>query len=141
MKQIFIIIAALSLMLLTFAGCGHLDGNDPEGVLGGHIGGYGSFGGSFGGEYWPDLLGSWNHGETDGSFETVTFNADAIVKVEYFNSNSQRQRTVVGTFFITADRLDLNVEGWNTGSSQISIDNNVLTLTRDNQSTSYIRIN
>jgi hypothetical protein len=141
MKRLLILIGGLSLVLLVLSGCGHLDGNDPEGVIGGHEGGYGSFGTGIGNEYFPDLLsGSWSHSDNQGNYDIITFHADGTMGVESFNPVGTLQHARNGSYFISTDRIDLNVPGWNTGSATFSVIGNNLTLVKDNNSTIYHKI-
>ncbi|HBZ00880.1 MAG TPA: hypothetical protein DEO84_06105, partial [candidate division Zixibacteria bacterium] len=120
MKYAFTILV----MALFLSGCGQMIGNDPEGITGGHEGGYGSYGGSYFGDYDYYLFGNWQQNLTNGDINTVIFSADGTVKVNFQAGNS-----ATGTFFVSGNRLDINVPGWKTGSEIITIDGDTLTLT------------
>jgi hypothetical protein len=123
MKYILVLILAVPL----FLGCGHLNGNDPEGVTGGHMGGYGSFGSSYSGDYYPGLLGAWHQDAGQGIQNIVTFRTDGIVRVD-FGANQTSQN---GSYNVSGNRLDINVYGWRSGSGTFAISGDALTVTFD----------
>jgi hypothetical protein len=129
MKYALILLAAVALLM----GCGHMFGNDPEGVTGGHEGGYGSFGSSFDTGYYPDLLGSWQQNGQQGDYNLVTFRSDGTVKVDFYVGD--QHQSAVGGYFVSGNSLDVNVAGWISGSQTMTADGNTLNLTGGNGTT------
>ena len=125
MKYAFIFLIAISLTL----GCGHLAGNDPEGVTGGHAGGYGSFGSTFSGGGDNLILGAWQQDGSQGDHNIVTFNADGTVRVDFYNGDQHYSQN--GAYYISGNRLDINVNGWKGGSGIFTITGEVLTVNFD----------
>jgi hypothetical protein len=120
MKYMLVLFIAIPLLL----GCGHLTGNNPEGVTGGHEGGYGSFGTSFSGGYYPDLLGAWHQDAAGGMQNIITFRIDGLVNVDLGADQSSRN----GSYLVSGNRLDINVYGWQSGSGEFVIDGNTMTI-------------
>jgi hypothetical protein len=120
----------LLLMALLIIGCGHRIGNDPEGVTGGGSDGYGSGTSFFAGYDINCILGSWQQNLTNGDINTVIFSGDGTVKVNFQAGNSS-----TGTYFISGNRLDINVSGWEAGSEIMTINGNTLTLTKESGTT------
>jgi hypothetical protein len=113
MKYAFTILV----MALLLTGCGHMIGDDARGVTGG----------SDCGDYdYAHLYGNWQQNLTNGDVNTVIFSTDGTVKVNFQAGNS-----ATGTFYISGDRLDINVPGWKSGSETITLDGNTMTLTKD----------
>jgi hypothetical protein len=123
MKYMLALIIAIPLLL----GCGHLTGNNPEGVTGGGSNGYGTFGSNFSGDSYPDLLGAWQQDVAEGIQNIITFRADGIVNVNFGADQSSRN----GSYFVSGDRMDINVYGWMSGSGTLAISGNTMTVTFD----------
>lgn len=139
MRRSILLISAFFAGLLLISGCGHLAGNDPEGVTGGHIGGYGSFGTDLN-EGYPELLGDWRHNQDQGDYEVLSFHTNGEAQIEFFNASGVSQAVYGGMYAVSGNRIDMSVNGWVSGSFAMSIDAGTLTLVKDNQSTAYIRI-
>jgi hypothetical protein len=122
MKYVLILVAAV----VMFAGCGHIIGNDPEGVTGGHMGGYGAYGTSFSGDYYPLILGNWQQDGQQGDHNVINFKADGTVKVDFYVGNEQHSS--VGGYFVSGNRLDINVTGWLSGSQTMTVNEGNITL-------------
>jgi len=141
MKRLIVLISAVFLGLLIISSCGELAGNDPEGVTGGHEGGYGSFGMGYSGEGYEFILGNWQHTENQGDYYILSFNSDGTLNTEFFDASGSSLYSQTGTFNISGNRIDLNVEGWQTGSGTFAVEGNTMTLTKDDTSTDFQRIN
>ncbi len=139
MRRSIILVSVFFAGLLLISGCGHLAGNDPEGVTGGHIGGYGSFGADYSGGY-LEVVGEWRHNQAPGDYQILTFNSNGTAQIEFFNAAGVSQHVNDGTYFVSGNRIDMNITGWVTASCSMSIESNTLTLIQDNTSTAYERI-
>jgi len=140
MKRLIVLISTVFLGLLIISSCGELAGNDPEGVTGGHEGGYGSFGTGYSGYDYDYILGNWRHVENLGDYHVLIFHSDGTLVAEFFNSSGIAQYTQTGTYFISGNRLDFNVSGWQSGSGTVTFGANTLTLTREDAATDYQRV-
>ena len=126
MRYAFFLLLAVSLVL----GCGHLSGNNPEGVTGGQEGGYGSFGSSFsGGTYGVQVLGAWRQDGNQGDYNIITFHGDGTVTVDSYVGSSQTTHN--GTYNVSGSRIDINVSGWESGSGIVTINGSDMSIAFD----------
>jgi len=139
MRRSIILVTVFFAGMLLISGCGHLEGNDPEGVTGGHDGGYGSFGTNLDGGY-QELYGDWRHNQESGDYEILTFHSNGEAQIEFFNAAAVSQSVHSGSYAISGSRIDISVNGWVSGSFAMSLNASTLTLAQNDQSISYTRV-
>jgi hypothetical protein len=129
MRKLYIIILLLGFALL--AGCGHLVGNNPEGVTGGHENGYGSGWGASSSGYYPDaaLFGIWNRNDASDILETISFLQDGQYSYQRYENGSLAS-SGNGAFSVNGSSITIILDGAQRDGS-FSINGDVLNLTID----------
>ncbi len=134
MRYAFFLLLAVSLVL----GCGHLSGNNPEGVTGGQQNGYGSFGTPFIPDGTFEILGAWRQDGSQGDYNIVTFRGDGTVTVDSYVGSSQATRN--GTYNVSGSRLDVNVSGWESGSGIVTLNGSNMNIAFDSGTLTLQRV-
>lgn len=135
-------VSLLAVLMLIFAGCGHLSGNNPVGTTGGSSSGYGSIGpvagGDGGGQNDPDLFGSWRNNTSETDYEILTFNSDGTYANEFY-SGGQLVFSFSGDWETSGSELTRYVNGM-PGISTFNVSGDTLTIIEGSDTYIYHRV-